>query len=161
MFHSYKGISFIFFSKFLKFCFDYCHFISSFGSFINSLIILTSMFNVSVNQPIIKWFLSFVLLLFINSTLIFTFFVRIYQLLVLVIIDFLQVSCSLFSHFLFLIHDLKLNRIDHMIKLLIVFNRLILIPFFQMNILLQHRSKVFLSLRVSLFVIKKFLLVLS
>jgi len=67
--HSYKGFRFIFFSKFLDFCFYDSNVVSSVSSFINVIIILTSLFIITVNQSIIKRLLSLVIFLFNCSTL--------------------------------------------------------------------------------------------
>lgn len=120
--HSLKGFSFIFFSKFLYFGFNYCNLVGSVSSFINVTIVFTSHFVVTINQPIVEWLLSLMILLFYSSTFLPMFPLLSNYLFVFIIIFLLQFFCSFNSHLLFLVHKLKFNWINHVIKFFIIFD---------------------------------------
>ena len=139
--HPLMGRSFINISKFLYSCFNSGHFACSICSFINVSVILPSEFIVIINQPIIKGLLRLMILLLNNSALTLNFFILNNYLLILIIISFLQFTSSFVSHVNLLVHYLELNWIDHMIKLLVEFNRLVLCSLMDVNILLQHLTE--------------------
>lgn len=120
--HSHKSFSFIFFREFLYFSFYNSYFVGSVSSFVNVTIVFTSHFIVTIYQPIVEWLLRLMILLFYSSTFLSMLSLLSNYLFIFIIISLLQFFSSFNSHLLFLVHNLKLNWINHVIKFFIILN---------------------------------------